>query len=534
MAWDELCVLCGIRPTCGPTWLQPNVGQLIKAEAIRIASELSPPAQDHADVVARLEAALALTSLTEEIPGLEARLRLGTSGDCLAVGHFAPADGAYAPCTHHGAPPRHPAGDGAAVRRVRDGDSGMFWQRVLDADARTLERCTTCCRTHYDPLCNVWVHVECAAYLEAWLDCDAPPRVGRDGKPLALLAELYELANSRREPRAYGSLPCVDYGAARSCFLYNEQHQDYVLPARNGTKYTARALAAGLVGKELLPAILEDCRFWTFIRPDIWPTRLSEQHGKLDVATSGPESQQSTIARLPLELLAEILQYLELPSLLTFALSCKGLYTRTLDHSMLSHCLRHSMVHADGAMRWLFPVSELPGEYERAYSAMMTWIPWDVASPLNTQVTFNDALFEEEEDDGGEFVPSDDNDDTSDIDNIDGSDDSDVESADTDVDEGIAEGTILDVPVPPPPPHQQLPRKPLPLFDPGFPLLAFLRACYTDDSMRARRRRWGLIKQFDKLWTDYRRDGWERDVFAPVGVTWKLGAGWELVCDCEG
>ena len=52
-----------------------------------------------------------------------------------------------------------------------------------------------------------------------------------------------------------------------------------------------------------------------------------------------------------------------------------------------------------------------------------------------------------------------------------------------------------------------------PLASPFFPYYPFLRACYNSDSMMNRRRLWGIVKQFDPIWADYRLHGWQRDVF---------------------
>ncbi|KZT34100.1 hypothetical protein SISSUDRAFT_1122476 [Sistotremastrum suecicum HHB10207 ss-3] len=52
------------------------------------------------------------------------------------------------------------------------------------------------------------------------------------------------------------------------------------------------------------------------------------------------------------------------------------------------------------------------------------------------------------------------------------------------------------------------------LLAPEFPYFAFARACYQSDSMRNRERIYGQVKQFDKLWRDYRANGWPVDVFA--------------------
>jgi hypothetical protein len=52
-----------------------------------------------------------------------------------------------------------------------------------------------------------------------------------------------------------------------------------------------------------------------------------------------------------------------------------------------------------------------------------------------------------------------------------------------------------------------------PLTSPSFPYYPFLRQCFRSDSMMNRRRLWGIVKQFDDIWADYRLRGWQRDVF---------------------
>jgi hypothetical protein len=58
------------------------------------------------------------------------------------------------------------------------------------------------------------------------------------------------------------------------------------------------------------------------------------------------------------------------------------------------------------------------------------------------------------------------------------------------------------------------PVKPM-ILDPQFPALAFVRACMTSDSMRNRKRLWGMVKQFEQLWKVYRSHGLTVDRFFP-------------------
>src|ERR1700683_3150063 len=44
---------------------------------------------------------------------------------------------------------------------------------------------------------------------------------------------------------------------------------------------------------------------------------------------------------------------------------------------------------------------------------------------------------------------------------------------------------------------------------PSFPHFQFTRACFDSDSMMNRKRLWGIVKQYDGLWRDYRLRGYE-------------------------
>lgn len=46
-----------------------------------------------------------------------------------------------------------------------------------------------------------------------------------------------------------------------------------------------------------------------------------------------------------------------------------------------------------------------------------------------------------------------------------------------------------------------------------FPMYDFVRACYNSDSMKNRKRIWGIVKQIEGTWRDYRLNGWEVNRF---------------------
>ena len=202
----------------------------------------------------------------------------------------------------------------------------------------------------------------------------------------------------------------------------------------------------------------------------------------ISVAKSAIAQHHAKIVELPVELFPHILQYLELKEMFAVALACKGLYSRVMERSTLTWSIRRAMTNPDGALRWMYPVRSWWREWDMAYEAMLTWVSAARSVHETTAI--------------------------------------DVEGSDGVVGTQAAQPSVdRDATQP----------KRLPLFDHDFPLLPFLRVYYWSDAMRSRRRRWRIIKQFDTLWTDYRRDGWERDVFVPPGTTWTEVNG-DLTC----
>ncbi|KAH9896787.1 hypothetical protein C8Q73DRAFT_789106 [Cubamyces lactineus] len=453
--------------------------------------------------------------------------------DCIAIGYFG-EHGGYSPCLHHGRP-LHPTGDDVQIRRVHNSTMAGSFSELIEyhGDERVVRSMvTTDCDTYYDanesPSCNIWMHIACWNHLQDWLDCPLPPRIGRHGKPLTFAGELYELVASRHERQAHvrASLPCIDYGGTLGAFT--TQYQDDILGCRVGVEHLARALKEGLRDEQLIPAILEDCGWWKFVRPDRWPR--ARHPGPYDpnpvsgMFESGTVPQlRAKVCQLPNELLPELLQHCHLQDIFALASTCKDLYTRILDRNTLHYVVRNAISNVSSPLRWIAPVRGHREQWMAAYDAMKTWMT--PAPP-----TFAEVEFPEDEVDDEDYIPPEEEPDSSDDDESEQEEESAEESdseAITDEDEGIITGRIIDVPVP----VQTTPLPPLLLLDPAFPLLPFLRAYRDSDSMRARQWRWELIKQFDVLFTNYRRDGWERDEFCPPGTTW-ASDGQTVRCQC--
>ncbi|KAI0330654.1 hypothetical protein GY45DRAFT_1323399 [Cubamyces sp. BRFM 1775] len=551
MAYDEVCLLCGIRPEGGPVLWYSGRGLEEEPEVTRIADELlefepGPSNLPREEIVSMLMRVFDM-ELDSVDPYYDWAVFSGYERDCIAIGHFGDDDSqGYLPCVHHGRR-LHPTGEGVQMRRVRSALAGGFFielvefhggKRVAIVNQRVAMRCTTNFSDEDASSCNIWVHIACWSYLQEWLNCPLPPRIGRSGRPLSFAGELYELVGSRygRQMDRYTVLPCIDYGGPLGAYMGYNRYQDYILGCRKGVKHLARALKEGLRDEQLIPAIFKDCDWWKFVRPDIWPRAPHpgpfDPNPVADVLGIVPQPQ-ALLCQLPNELLPELLQHFCLQDIFALASTCKDLYTRLLDHNTLICVVRNAIANVASPLHWIIPLRELHEEWMVAYDAMATWMPPGTPPPP----TFVELEFPEDEADDEDYIPPDDeeysdedpcHEDQSESDDDSGDDGDSSEEATTDEDEGIIARRIVDVPVPrpsaPPPPA-------LLLLDPAFPLLTFLRAYRDSDSMRARQRRWELIKQFDVLFTNYRRDGWERDDFCLPGTMW-VPDGRSLRCQC--
>lgn len=268
MGWDEVCVLCGIRPVCGPTAISP-FDSYKQAVASSMATEIAESGLVDISYPNAYDELLKVVSPSDSVyEFLVSLIDLGYHHDVFAIGHFDDS-GDYEPCTHSGHP-SHPTGDGITVRRTREGDGQVFYELVIDADKRLVVPQITCCRTGVSSPSNIFCHIACYAYLQEWLQCALPSRIGRLGKPLEFAGELYELTNSRHEPpiALLGALPSVDYGGVLDNIRPGGSH-DYIDKYRIDSVHTTVAFQNGARGENLLSAVLKDCRLWLFTRPDM-------------------------------------------------------------------------------------------------------------------------------------------------------------------------------------------------------------------------------------------------------------------------
>lgn len=178
------------------------------------------------------------------------------------------------------------------------------------------------------------------------------------------------------------------------------------------------------------------------------------------------------IGTLPNELLLPILHDLPLPSLLALSATCRSLRTLITEPSFLDRVLEEAITR--GSLRWLLPLETLLDEKKRAYEAMRLWLPEEHRPELSSSVP--------EESDGMDI----------DID---------------DTDDNADERACKSAPRPTSPSVISL------MMSPHLDRLAFVRECWDSDSMMNRKRLWGQVKRFEKLWEDYRLHGWQVNRF---------------------
>ncbi|KAK7689851.1 hypothetical protein QCA50_006490 [Cerrena zonata] len=232
------------------------------------------------------------------------------------------------------------------------------------------------------------------------------------------------------------------------------------------------AIRAGLRGKDLISPLLRDCRGWMFMRPDIWPTPSEDEIRPILFQTFNSDGSEQTaplVALLPTEIFQQILRDMSLSSLLNLSATCRMLRSVITEPSFLDLVLKEAL--RDGNLRWILPIESFRDEKQRAYEAVRLWIP----DGLSSEMSIKDSTTNEE-------------------------------SLSLDA---TSRSNALEIDMASIPSIESL------ILSPTFPRLAFIRACWDSDYMMNRKRIWEQVKQFEKLWIDYRINGWKVDRFFP-------------------
>ena len=211
MGHNELCLLSGLRPGGGPSHLLEdyNMDRVVQeiAGEIKAISETTP-----LDLLSILRESLALAASynlydsiweNEKPPGLTEWSYFDIS---IAIGYF---DGELGCCKAYNhnfktGAAHAPGGRNVELRRVCSDVEGAWFEHVVAEASVVGCEMRSDCRTFWgNP--NFFVLEGCYRYLEAWLDRDGlPPRsvaFPDDAEPMSIASELYEIVNSREQPR---------------------------------------------------------------------------------------------------------------------------------------------------------------------------------------------------------------------------------------------------------------------------------------------------------------------------------------------
>ncbi|KDR71471.1 hypothetical protein GALMADRAFT_253776 [Galerina marginata CBS 339.88] len=404
-----LCPLSGIAPDGGPTCLidMEDLDTVSTTMASEILSyDQVSPQLTLQDLASILSSALKLASRPLEcwtVNDLASKLPVGISDwdyfNPVGIGHFDASEGGVRPIDEHG---RCPSGRSVEVRRLGEysGDGRFDTVLIVDYDddeawvrQRTEWRYSLCSVAN----CNLFIMGGCLEYLRAWLDPSGslPPRVAfmENAPSMSLEGELYEIVNSRYELRddsglftsfRYGDIPKTLQG-----------DQIRFLRARKGSHHTSRGIAAGLRGKDLLPALFADFQCWLTMRPDVWPSPTSESTPAftfMQLVTS-PLDDSNPFSALPTELLLDIFRHLPIRALFSLSSASRSLRSLITEPAFLNQVIKAAVL--TGAEFWVLPVASIPGEEERARVVAMEWL--SAVSPDHdvpiTEPPFHSASF---------------------------------------------------------------------------------------------------------------------------------------------
>ncbi|KDQ20438.1 hypothetical protein BOTBODRAFT_61583 [Botryobasidium botryosum FD-172 SS1] len=253
---------------------------------------------------------------------------------------------------------------------------------------------------------------------------------------------------------------------------------------------------------------MTDFRAWMFYRPDLWPYPPKKSTTFMVFDFTPSSAPPNTFESLPREIMLAIFQYLPPHSLITLSTACKSLRNTLTNATVMDHIFKEIIFKADH-LSWILPLNCLPGEMERANVTARQWLVW-AAEMAGGEVQNADPTEGSEKrypavpqnfPRGFRLPPG----------------SRAWESLiDTDITGwaqrgGDNSGTVHA------PSLQELieggRQDESPFLSSSFPYFAFVRVCFEDDSMRNRRRLWGIAKQFERVWREYRTQGWERDIF---------------------
>ncbi|KAH8831076.1 hypothetical protein DL96DRAFT_1586400 [Flagelloscypha sp. PMI_526] len=254
---------------------------------------------------------------------------------------------------------------------------GKFWDEDTETDVPDVRMCMDysgqgAFEGLFNELSGLWTYDDtlvhdgavafmdrrCWHYLQSW-GIFKEPATG--GLP-TFHENLWEVVSPHQA--FYNETYDLDYG--RRMVLSRSQFSDYMfyeceLPGAldefclpEGAPNLAKAIAQGLRGQSLSPALHKDLQTWIFETPDVATTR---------------------ILTLPVEILLEIFSFLDLVDILNTSSACKSLRRNITNTEFFSTLVR--VLINGGSLCWVKPSPLAKGEVEKARGPLLSWVQSD-------------------------------------------------------------------------------------------------------------------------------------------------------------
>ncbi|PVF91195.1 hypothetical protein CPB86DRAFT_878641 [Serendipita vermifera] len=371
-SWDELCLICGLRPGGGPRMLYGDLWACLNMIIHSLEEQ-------------KLDLTLSKEELVEHIRKIlllfgDGKYYRPTSYEtAIAGGSISP--GPYFPFTYE-----YKSWNGWSAIAV-----GIF-DKDFNGGAENAKgmAVTTRLVTHWTEWGGIFGGIEGSngteavtthasagddaffclrgpySYLQSWIDRDSlPPR--QTTFPLepdmSFEGEFYEIVNYRAK-RGYliGTLDRIDY---EGIDLALDQWQDTFWRTFSGAYELGRALKGGLRGNDLIPALLHDFCVWQTCPPDRWVSTDSPFHHSTKIQVSQSVTSTGHWQNIPAEIVIEILSNLSVKEVLYFASSCRQFHHRFGGCDFLAILLRAQFRLPLSGSYWFLPVPNVEGEVEK-------------------------------------------------------------------------------------------------------------------------------------------------------------------------
>ncbi|PVF91000.1 hypothetical protein CPB86DRAFT_878739 [Serendipita vermifera] len=320
--WDELCLICGVKPGGGPIELFPDFGEPVNKLVGHVQQSNLDLNLDQAQLWEEIEnLVLMLCGLLWDQDDLPPHPRLKLLENYGKPHYIFDSETPESYHTWDYELDNVPRGYDVVARPVcGSSDFGGIFNEAEEKPGVYIRTNASSHRESEGFFClrNPYL------YLQAWVDRGSlPPRqTAFPFEPdMSFEGELYEIVKSRQEPRKRdGTLPWIDYEGIE--LALNGRYQDYFIDGLRDTFHLNEALKSGLRGRNLIPALMEDFHVWQTCPPDRWV--------QADLLNANPKSIQSCKVpqtytmwdKLPMEVVLKILANLSISDILPFTSSC--------------------------------------------------------------------------------------------------------------------------------------------------------------------------------------------------------------------